>query len=960
MMKKLILLLGFALITAPAGAQPAPTDLPGLSYDVEFFEGTSYDPAVPTPESLLGYRTGDQAAFPAEIERCLEAWAAASPRAALVEYARSHEDRALYYMILTSPENHSRLGGIKDGLKRLADPRGLSDAEADQLMAELPGTAWLAYSIHGDETSGSDAAMAVIYHLAAGQGEEVEGLLDDLVVLIDPMMNPDGRHRFLQQIVEHRGAHPNVDDQSLMHAGYWPWGRTNHYGFDLNRDWILGVNPETRGRIRAAAGWHPQLFVDAHEMGAQNSYLFSPARDPKNPNVPGNRKKWNGIFARDQSKAFDRYHWVYYAGEWNEGWYPGYSDSWGEYRGAVGILYEQAGFVEDGVRRLDGSIHTYREAVHHQAVSSIANLKTLQANVEGLRRDVLAERREAVSAQGPYSRRVFAILPTPNRSRQQRFLDLMELQGIEVYEAGEEFTASGIDQLGRSFRNRRVAAGSLLIPNRQPEAHLVATMLEFETRMTPEYLKREREEILKKGRGTIYDLTAWNLTMLYGLNALMLDAELPGNAKRYSSPTSNAPAGEPVGGSPVGWVIDGADDASVAAAARMMERGVGVRVARRAFELGGKSFARGSVVVVPNDNRTFEGDLEATVRSSAGELSLVAEALSTGLGDGDLPDIGGSHFVRLEPPRIALLSRGGLSVYDSGSIRFTLDHRLGIRHSDLAQESFDFSDLRRYNVIVLPDRRFGKLTETSIKELKIWMQAGGTLIAIGGSAAELTGKESELSKVRQLPDVLEELDAYEQQVLREWMAARVEAPDPETVWSHTAATELDYPWSHAAELERPDKEELERRDRWQRMFMPRGAILAARTDGEHWLTFGSEGSVPVLYSSSRVFMSAADVETPVRVGVFGDAPDAEAARAGWSVVPTGQELRLRMSGLLWPEATQRLANAALVTRERQGKGQIILFAVPATFRASTPATERLLMNALVYGPGFGTGQAIKP
>ncbi len=142
--------------------------------------------------------------------------------------------------------------------------------------------------------------------------------------------------------------------------------------------------------------------------------------------------------------------------------------------------------------------------------------------------------------------------------------------------------------------------------------------------------------------------------------------------------------------------------------------------------------------------------------------------------------------------------------------------------------------------------------------------------------------------------------------------------------------------------------------------MPRGAILAARTDGEHWLTFGSEGSVPVLYSSSRVFMSAAEVETPVRVGVFGDAPDAEAARAGWSVVPTGQELRLRMSGLLWPEATQRLANAALVTRERQGKGQIILFAVPATFRASTPATERLLVNALVYGPGFGAGQAIRP
>ena len=954
-MKKTIILLSLAMLSAPVGAQPSPTELSGLSYDVEFFEGTTYDPSVPTPESLLGYRIGDQAAFPAEIGRCLEAWAAASPRAELVEYARSHEDRALYYMILTSPENHARLGEIKAGLTRLADPRGLSGAEADRLMAELPGTAWLAYSIHGDETSGSDAALAVVYHLAAGQGDEVERLLDDLVVLIDPMMNPDGRHRFLQQIVEHRGAHPNVDDQSLVHAGYWPWGRTNHYGFDLNRDWILGVNPETRGRIRAASAWHPLLFVDAHEMGSQDSYLFAPARDPKNPNVPGSRKRWNDIFAREQSEAFDRYQWVYYTGEWNEGWYPGYSDSWGEYRGAVGILYEQAGFAEDGVRRADGSIHTYRESVHHQAVSSLANLGTLRAHVDGLRRDVLAERREAVSAKGRYARRLFAIPPTANRSRLGRFLDLMELQGIEVHQAGE-FSASGIDQLGRSFRDRTVPAGSILISNRQPEAHLVATMLEFETRMTPEYLQREREELLKKGRGTIYDLTAWNLTMLYGLDALTLDAELPGDAERYSSPTAGVPAGE--AGPFVGWVIDGADDASVAAAARLMERGVGVRVARRAFELGGESFARGSVVVLPNDNRTFEGDLEATVRSSASELSLVAEGLSTGLGDGDLPDIGGGHFVRLEPPRIALLSRGGVSVYDFGSIRYTLDHRLGIRHSDLAQESSP--DLRRYNVIVLPDRWFGNLPEGTVEALQTWVEAGGTLIALAGSAGELTGKESELSKVRQLPDVLEDLDAYEQQVLREWMARRVEAPDPEDVWSHTAATELDYPWSQAAELERPGKEELERRDRWQRMFMPGGTILAARTDDEHWLTFGSAGSVPVLYNTSRVLMSAAGVETPVRLGVFGDAPDAEPARAGWSLVPSGQELRLRMSGLLWPEATQRLANAAVVTRERQGNGQVILFAVAATFRASTPAMERLLVNAMIYGPGFGARQAIQP
>ncbi len=442
-------LLGMLLVCAgPVSAQPQPTPVQGLAYDVPFFPGTAYDPSIPTPEDLLGFMPGERAAFPHEIELAILAWGESSPRVTVVEYARSHEGRALYYAIITSPANHARIDSIRSGLARLADPRGLDSGEAEALITGLPGTAWLAYSIHGDETSGADAALAVIYHLAAAQGDPVEGMLDDLVVLIDPMMNPDGRNRFLQQIAEHRGTQPNVDDQSLLHAGYWPWGRTNHYGFDLNRDWILGVNPETKGRIREASLWHPLLFVDAHEMGSQDTYLFSPQRDPRNPHVPSNRDKWGRLFAEEQSQAFDAYGWAYYTGEWNEGWYPGYSDVWGEFRGAVGILYEQAGFAEDGVRRPGGAVHTYREAVHHQAVSSIANLMTLQDNVADIRRDILAERRAAVSADGPFAKRTFAVLPTSNRSRLRGFVDLMELQGFEYYLTTTDFRASGTDQLG--------------------------------------------------------------------------------------------------------------------------------------------------------------------------------------------------------------------------------------------------------------------------------------------------------------------------------------------------------------------------------------------------------------------------------------------------------------------------------------------------------------------------------
>ncbi len=958
-------------LVAPAFARPVPGPHPprgagapplDLAYEVDFFPGASHDAEIPTPESLLGFRPGDRAAFPAEIERCLMAWDEANPRARLVEYARSHEGRALYYMIVTSPENMARMDEIQAGAGRLADPRELSEAAGAELVKQQPAVAWVAYSIHGDETSGSDASLAVLHHLIAGTGEEVTGILDQVVVLIDPMQNPDGRHRFLQQIAEHRATAPNVDDQSLIHAGYWPWGRTNHYLFDLNRDWTLAVNPESRGRIAAAGSWHPQLMVDAHEMGPQDTYLFSPAREPRNPHLPAKAWAWNQTFARDQAKAFDARGWVYYTGEWNEGWYPGYTDAWGAFRGAVGILYEQAGFAEDGVRQGGGDVVTYREAVHHQAVSSIANLTTLAENRQDVLRDYLAERRDAVSAVGPYSGRTFAVLPSANLSRLRTFLELLDLQGFEVHVTGDE-TAAGasVDQLGRRRESTKLPAGSYLIPNRQPEARLIATMLEFDARMPREYLERERRSILRDGASTIYDLTAWNMTMLYGLEALTVEGGLPAGTRRWSPEERPQAAGTPEGGETVvAWIADGDDDASVALAARLMERGVGVRVADRAVELGGASFARGSVVVIPADNRTWDGDLGETVRRSAVELGLEAAGVTTGLGDGELPDIGGGHFERLQRPRIALLARDGTSSYDYGSIWHTLDHRLGVRHSQLDAGALRFADLRRYNVLVAPDRSFGSLPKEVRSAIRSWVEAGGTLIAIARSAAEIAAEENGISGVRRLRDVLGELDDYETAVLREAMASARALPAESQVWSHLVSAEPSRPWDGLADVARAASEVLERRDAWDRMYMPRGAFVAARTDPEHWLTYGVGEELPVLVGGGTVLMAGHPVQTPVRFGVLEPSAGAEARRIGWSVVPADFDLRLRMSGLLWPEATGRLANSAAVTRERVGSGQVILFANAPTFRASTLGTARLLLNAIVYGPGLGAGAPILP
>ena len=983
-----MLVLGCATaVAAPADepAVPPPAEVPGLVYDAPFFPGASHDPAVPAPESILGYRIGDRFPDPGGIERCIKAWAEASPRAKLVEYARSHEDRPLHYVILTSERNMARLGEIREGLGRLADPRGLSAPEADRLLADLPAVGWFAYSIHGNETSGADAALAVIHHLAADTGDEVQALLDELVVIIDPLMNPDGRERFYQQTAEHRGTMPNLDSQSMLHRGYWPSGRGNHYLFDLNRDWIFGVHPETRGRIEAVGAWRPMLMVDGHEMGSQDTYLFSPGREPLNPFFPERRWFWAEEFARDQGRAFDRYAFPYYTGEWHEEWYPGYS-SWAGFRGALFILYEQPRIAEDAVRKPSGELVTYRESVHHQVVSTMANMGTLQRNARELLREFYEERKKVLGTGSPYAEGYYAVPAGGNSGRLKAFEGLMALQGIEVYRSTTDVQAAGaVDQLGRTLDSAVVPAGSLLIPKRQPEAHLAAALLDFDPRMTPETLRREREELLLKGRSRIYDITAWNITMLYGLEAFSVTGPLPAGVEPMARPATPdlKPVTRPEG--LVAWVVDGADDRSVAAAARLMERGVEVLAADKAFTFEGRTFARGSVLVTVNENQFFDGDLAAVVDQVAGRLELPVHAVTTGLGEGELPDMGGRHFRRLTPPSVALLTRGSTGTTDFGSIWHALDHTLGIRHSQINEEST--GDLRRYNVIVMPSR-YGDLPPGLAERLGQWVRNGGTLIAIGSTARALARQEIGVSQVRLLPDVLEQLDRFELAIYREWLGRNEPPPAAEAAWSHVVPTAIDYPWPGRGGTPAPPLPELEKQDRWQRLFMPQGAFLAGRADPEHWLTIGCGDVLPVLAGRGvgrlPVLMAADGVTAPVRFGVYSPATEtppekksravrkgkegeageeavAEAPpRAGWAALPPGQELRLRMSGLLWPEAAHRLANAAWVTRERNGRGQVILFASSPNFRGATLGTARVLLNAIVYGAGFGASPTIEP
>lgn len=964
-----LLCLAIAFLSFPEVSRASllmkPVTEPQLQYPLKLLRD-DYDKGITHPDKILGFPVGKRVASPAQIAQAVGVWGKQSKRVKVLEYAKSHEGRPLYAVFISSPQNLQRLDDIQADITKLADARGIDDRQAKSIIKNLPAVAWMAYSIHGNETSGADAAITAIYHLAASKEQQVAQMLDNMIVVIDPMMNPDGRARFAKSLEQYRGTAPNVDDQSLLHRGDWPSGRTNHYFFDLNRDFFYLTQPETIGRVNLINRWRPQLMIDAHEMGPQSSYLMGPPRDPLNANINPSLQKWALTFAEDQSASFDKKGWRYFTGEWFENWYPGYSN-YAEYRGSMHILYEQSRMAEDGVRRPEGTVQTYMGSVHHQFVSTMANLNTLATHSQAMYADYWQGRKQNVADKGPYAQRSFVILANKNIGRTQDFVTRLLAQDIEVFVAQKDIKVkNAVNQLGQTLATTEVPAGSLVIPNRQPEARLLAAIMEFDASVKPEVLVQERQKNLSDGSSIMYDTTAWNLSMMYGLSALMVPTHMQNNLSPYKA--ANVISTDAVENA-IAWAVDGADDRSVSFAARLMERGVQVRVIDKAATLSEQDLSRGSVIITSTDNPQ-NTELLRHIKHTAAELDVAVVSIFSGLGAGVLPDWGGKHFRLLSKPQIAILSHGSFSSYDVGATWWSLDTYLGVRHSQLDINSITRADLRRYNTLIMP-LSYGKLGKEQQAKLKAWVEQGGTLIAHSLSAADLARKKDGLSKVKQVADVLDKAQDYDLAMQREWLAMQ-DVIDVEKVMQHTVSTDLSYPWD---DTNKPLKKEvLEKREKWQKRFMPSGAIVAGRVDQKHWLSFGVDANLPLLYSNQPVLMSADESHAVVRIGVFNPLPETSKSKKskgksdaqksesdepasnafGWSTLPQGQELLVRMSGLLWPEAAQRIANSAYLTHEKSGNGQIILFSGQPNFRGAARGTNRLLLNAIVYGAGLGS------
>ncbi len=719
----------------------------GISID-ELFPWASFDASIPTQEAVTGVKPGSRPLRHGEVLRYFEALAEASPRATLQTYAHSHEGRPLVLLAVSDEVTIAGLEAFRTGHAQRLDPRRRSATDDTDAVDGAKAVAWMAYGIHGDELSSTDAAASLAYWLIAGEDERAQAVREGLVVLIDPMENPDGRERFLAQTAAFAHKVPNPDQDDLSHTTVWPWGRGNHYLFDLNRDWFTMVHPES-ARSEVLAGWNPQIALDCHEMGNDSTYLFSPPREPFNPLLPDYMRKWWDRFAGDQARALDRKGYSYYTGEWNEEFFPGYGSSWPAYLGALGILYEMSGTDGTLVRRQDGSVRTYGEAVEHQVISSVANLETLAANRQEFLDDFVSARRAAIaSPKGPA--RAWLLPPGRSPQRTDALARLLRRQGIEVYRSEDGMNVSGLRDARTGHESSQdLPAGTWMVPLDQPASPLASVLLDPHVPMSTTALREERESIERGDGSRLYDTTAWSLPLLFGVESYWTAVKPAGTWSLDSVPESRAGEVESAP-SAYGYLAETTDDAAMGALAALLEAGITVQAANKPFTIDGHAYDRGTLLIRREVN---SDDLESQLVPIAERWGLTFHATPTADSE-EGPDLGGAHFETLRLPRVGILTGSPVSPTDYGSLWYVLDERAGLRFSGIDIGRLRFLDLQRYNVLVFPPAWGGAqayrhaLGEQGLVALKAWIEGGGTAIGIDGGAQFLADSGTELTKTR--------------------------------------------------------------------------------------------------------------------------------------------------------------------------------------------------------------------
>lgn len=699
-----LLLLSCCLFGLTVNAQQLDRDTPFYPTDI------SFDPSIPRPESVIGHPLGHRIARNDLLVQYLRQLAAMSPRISVEDIAYTHEGRPILGLTITSPENHARLDEIKAAHVALSDPDSNQEVSAD-----MPIVTWLNYGVHGAEVSSTDSSMAVAYHLAAAQGPDIEQALEDSVIILIAVFNPDGNSRMSAWNHMNAGYVPVSDPAHRLHNTFWPGGRTNHYWFDLNRQWLIMQHPEPQGWVAKFHEWRPNITVDYHEMGADSTYYFHPGVPERTfPYIPEQSMELLDRVADRPRSWLDSEQRLYFNEEGFDNYYIGKGSTYPHMHASMGMLFEQASSV--GLIDSPHGLLSFRDNIRTQYRTSLEMIRAgleMRAELLQYQRDFSRETSELADEDDI---KAYVFSAPGDAARAYHAIDILNRHQINVRLLGEDIQINDM-----SFSSE----DSYIVETGQAQYRMVKALFELITEFEDE---------------TFYDVSAWTLPLAFDFDYAPLSArdirgDVLGEMITAEFPTVEAPAR-----ASYAYLFDWSNYYAPRAVYRLLEAGLRPKVATQPVSI----VSNGETITLP------AGAILVPLGWQGGDLSddeihqLMSEVASAdgipvhAVNSGHTPqagmDLGSRSFSDIPKPKVLLLVGEGISSYDAGEVWHQLDARMAMPVYMVNKRELGGLDLHDYSHLILVGGGHGDLQANKDK-LDEWVRGGGTLVGIRQGAS---------------------------------------------------------------------------------------------------------------------------------------------------------------------------------------------------------------------------------
>ncbi len=668
-----------------------------------------------SPEEFLGYKIGTRFTPHWKIVNYFNHAAAnASSIMKMQQYGETNEGRPLLLAFISSAENITNLEKIRKNNLSLAS-LGIDKIAADE---NAPAIVWLSYNVHGNEPASSEAAMLALYALIDPSNSKTKDWLKNTVVVIDPCINPDGRDRYVNWYNSAVGKNYNPDRIAREHREPWPQGRTNHYNFDLNRDWAWQTQVESRQRIKMYLQWMPQVHVDFHEQGINEPYYFAPAAEPLHEVITPWQREFQNTIGKNNAKYFDQNNWLFFTRERFDLFYPSYGDTYPVYNGSIGMTYEQGGISAGlGVLNDENDTLTLVDRAMHHFTTSMSTVEISSLNAKRLVSEFRKYFNNAV-ANGVGEYKGYLIkYSAADAQKIDKLLDLLDKNGIQ-YTTGSG-AGKGYNYNTGKEENFTVAANDIIISSYQPRSTMGKVLFEPRSKLAD---------------SVTYDITAWSLPYAYGLTAFASrDKIVPGGNVTRTLVTNVK--------TDYGYIMPWNGLRTVKTAGQLMKKGVLLRYAETPFEINGNKFDRGAIIILKTANKSIGSNLWQMVREVADANNIQLYPVSSGMVDKGF-DFGSDMVHPMKMPRVIMITGDAISSSAAGGVWSFFEQELDYPVTQIHANDIQRINWNEVDVMIMPDGNYRFLNDKeTLESFKRWINNGGRVVALEGAVAQLAKAE---------------------------------------------------------------------------------------------------------------------------------------------------------------------------------------------------------------------------